>query len=126
MEGPQFSTLAESKIYRQWGVDVIGMTNLQEAKLAREAEICYATIALSTDYDCWHDSHEDVTIGAVLEVLRNNVETAKKMIRWALRRIPAERKCGCRSALQHAILTDRKLIPEETKKKLEVIAGKYL
>jgi 5'-methylthioadenosine phosphorylase len=118
MEGPQFSTRAESNIYRKWGVDVIGMTNLQEAKLAREAEICYATIALSTDYDCWHETHEDVTIGAVLEVLKKNVETAKKMIRQTIPRINAERKCECRTALEHAILTDRKLIPEETKKKL--------
>ncbi len=125
MEGPQFSTRAESNIYRQWGVDVIGMTNLQEAKLAREAEICYATIALSTDYDCWHEGHEDVTIGAVLEVLKKNVETAKRMIRQAVPRIVAQRGCECRSALRHAILTDRKSIPEETKKKLALIAGKY-
>lgn len=118
MEGPQFSTRAESNIYRKWGVDVIGMTNLQEAKLAREAEICYATIALSTDYDCWHETHEDVTIGAVLEVLKKNVETAKKMIRRAVPKIGPDRPCECRTALQHAILTDRKLVPEETRKKL--------
>lgn len=126
MEGPQFSTRAESNIYRKWGVDVIGMTNLQEAKLAREAEICYATIALSTDYDCWHHGHEDVTIGAVLEVLKKNVETAKKMIRQAVTRIPDDRRCECRRSLEHAILTDRKLIPEEAKRKLEIIVGKYL
>jgi 5'-methylthioadenosine phosphorylase len=126
MEGPQFSTRAESNIYRKWGVDVIGMTNLQEAKLAREAEICYATIALSTDYDCWHETHEDVTIGAVLAVLKKNVETAKKMIRHAVPKIGPDRKCECRTALQHAILTDRKLISQETRKKLELIAGKYL
>ncbi len=126
MEGPQFSTRAESQIYRQWGVDVIGMTNLQEAKLAREAEICYATIALSTDYDCWHETHADVTIGAVLEVLRKNVETAKKMIRKAVAAISSQRDCECRKALEHAILTDRKVIPEATKKKLEIIIGKYL
>lgn len=125
MEGPQFSTRAESNIYRQWGVDVIGMTNLQEAKLAREAEICYATIALSTDYDCWHDGHEDVTIEAVLDVLRKNVQTAKNMIRESMARISGDRPCKCRSALKNAILTDRKLIPAETKKRLEVIAGKY-
>lgn len=126
MEGPQFSTRAESNIYRQWGVDVIGMTNLQEAKLAREAEICYATIALSTDYDCWHETHDDVTIGAVLEVLKKNVETAKGMIRETIRKLPLKRDCECGRALAHAILTDRRLIPEETKKKLAVIAGKYL
>lgn len=126
MEGPQFSTRAESNLYRQWGADVIGMTNLQEAKLAREAELCYATIALSTDYDCWHEGHEDVTIGAVLEVLQKNVATAQNMIRWALSHLVEREKCECGKALAHAILTDRKLIPEETKKKLAVIAGKYL
>lgn len=126
MEGPQFSTRAESNVYRQWKVDVIGMTNLQEAKLAREAEICYATIALSTDYDCWHEAHEDVTIDAVIECLQKNVETAKKMIRAAISGISPDRKCPCRSALSHAILTDRKSIPPETRKRLEVIAGKYL
>lgn len=126
MEGPQFSTRAESNLYRQWGADVIGMTNLQEAKLAREAELCYATIALSTDYDCWHEGHDDVTIGAVLEVLQKNVATAQNMIRWALSHWAEREKCECGKALAHAILTDRKLIPEGTKKKLEVIAGKYL
>lgn len=126
MEGPQFSTRAESNIYRQWGVDVIGMTNLQEAKLAREAEICYATIALSTDYDCWYEGHEDVTIDMVIATLQRNVEAAKKMIRLAVPAIQDTRSCGCRAALKNAILTDRKLIPEETRKKLEVIAGKYL
>lgn len=125
MEGPQFSTRAESNIYRKWGVDVIGMTNLQEAKLAREAEICYATIALSTDYDCWHDGHEDVTIGAVLEVMKKNVETARKMIREAVQKIVSPRGCGCATALRHAILTDREKIPSEAKKRLEVIAGRY-
>lgn len=126
MEGPQFSTRAESNLYRQWGADVIGMTNLQEAKLAREAELCYATIALSTDYDCWYEGHEDVTIGAVLEVLKQNVATAQRMIRWTLSRLAEREKCECGKALAHAILTDRKLIPEGTKKKLAVIAGKYL
>ncbi len=125
MEGPQFSTRAESNIYRKWGVDVIGMTNLQEAKLAREAEICYATIALSTDYDCWHEGHEDVTIGAVIEVLKKNVETAKAIIRKAIPKITIDRKCECPTALRHAILTDPKVVPSETKKRLEVIAGKY-
>ena len=126
MEGPQFSTRAESNIYRKWGGDVIGMTNLQEAKLAREAEICYATIALSTDYDCWYEGHDDVTIDMVIQTLQRNVETAKKMVRQAVQKITVDRPCRCRSSLAHAILTDRKLIPAETKKKLEVIAGKYL
>ncbi len=126
MEGPQFSTRAESNLYRQWGVDVIGMTNLQEAKLAREAELCYATIALSTDYDCWHESHEDVTIEAVLTVLKKNVETAKVIIRKTVTELPSTRDCSCGTSLQNAIITDRKLIPEETRRRLEVIAGKYL
>ena len=125
MEGPQFSTRAESNIYRQWGVDVIGMTNLQEAKLAREAEICYATIALSTDYDCWYEGHEDVTIEAILNVLRGNVETAKKMVRWSLRHLASKGSCDCGRALKNAILTDRSVIPAETKARLEIIAGKY-
>ncbi|MBI2083870.1 MAG: S-methyl-5'-thioadenosine phosphorylase [Deltaproteobacteria bacterium] len=126
MEGPQFSTRAESNLYREWGMDVIGMTNLQEAKLAREAEICYATIALSTDYDCWHEHHEDVTIEAVLDVLKKNVETAKRMIRETVVQLPESRTCPCESAMKNAILTDRKLIPEKTRERLKVIAGKYL
>ncbi len=128
MEGPQFSTRAESNVYRSWGMDVIGMTNLQEAKLAREAEICYATIALSTDYDCWHKGHEDVRIEDVIAVLNKNVETAKKILRAAVPSLleAAGRTCGCRTAMKHAIITDRKLIPEKTKQRLEVIAGKYL
>lgn len=126
MEGPQFSTRAESNVYRSWGMDVIGMTNLQEAKLAREAEICYATIALSTDYDCWYEGHDDVTIDMVIATLTKNVETAKKMIRVAVQKINDDRSCGCRTSMKHAIITDRKLIPEETKKRLEIIAGRYL
>ena len=125
MEGPQFSTRAESHLYRKWGMDVIGMTNLQEAKLAREAEICYATIALSTDYDCWYEGHDDVTIDAVIAVLLKNVETAKKMIQQAVKKIPSITECNCRSSLKNAILSDRSLIPAETKKRLEIIAGKY-
>lgn len=125
MEGPQFSTRAESNLYRSWGADVIGMTNLQEAKLAREAELCYATIALSTDYDCWYEGHDDVTIEAVIECLQKNVATAQNMIRWVLEHVSEKGDCGCGKALQHAILTDRKLIPQETRKRLEVIAGKY-
>ena len=126
MEGPQFSTRAESNVYRSWGMDVIGMTNLQEAKLAREAEICYATIALSTDYDCWYEGHDDVTIDMVIATLTKNVETAKKIIRVAVQKIRDDRTCGCRTSMKHAIITDRALIPEETKKRLEVIVGKYL
>ncbi|MDO8643535.1 MAG: S-methyl-5'-thioadenosine phosphorylase [bacterium] len=126
MEGPQFSTRAESNIYRQWGVDVIGMTNLQEAKLAREAEICYATLALSTDYDCWHEGHDDVTIEAVLAMMHKNVETAKKIIREAIPQASSGTSCSCQEALKTAILTDRSKIPAETRKRLELIAGKYL
>jgi 5'-methylthioadenosine phosphorylase len=125
MEGPQFSTRAESNVYRQWGMDVIGMTNLQEAKLAREAEMCYATLALSTDYDCWYEGHDDVTIEMVIATLTKNVETAKKIVKQAVAAVGAERSCGCRTAMKNAILTDRKVIPAETKKRLEVIAGKY-
>ncbi|MBI2068284.1 MAG: S-methyl-5'-thioadenosine phosphorylase [Deltaproteobacteria bacterium] len=125
MEGPQFSTRSESNLYRKWGMDVIGMTNLQEAKLAREAEICYATIALSTDYDCWHEHHGDVTVDAIVAVLKKNVETAKKMIREAIKIIQHPRNCGCGEALKTAILTDRQAISPEAKKKLELIAGRY-
>jgi len=125
MEGPQFSTRAESNVYRSWGMDVIGMTNLQEAKLAREAEICYATLALSTDYDCWYEGHDDVTIEMVIATLTKNVETAKRIVRQAVTAIGAERSCSCRTAMKNAIVTDRKLIPEKTKQRLEIIAGKY-
>ncbi len=126
MEGPQFSTRGESIIYRKWGVDVIGMTNVTEAKLAREAEICYATIALSTDYDCWHVSEEDVTVEAVLQIINQNVDTAKRIIRDAVLNIPKERDCHCKDALANTIMTDPKLIPPKTKKRLELIIGKYI
>ncbi|MFZ3065783.1 MAG: S-methyl-5'-thioadenosine phosphorylase [Nitrospirota bacterium] len=126
MEGPQFSTRGESLIYRKWGVDVIGMTNVTEAKLAREAEICYATIALSTDYDCWHVSEDDVTVGAVIQIIKQNVNTAKKIIRDAVLNIPKERDCHCKDALANTIMTDPKLIPLKTKKRLELIIGKYI
>ncbi len=126
MEGPQFSTRAESKIYRKWGVDVIGMTNATEAKLAREAEICYATLALSTDYDCWHETEEDVTVEAVIAVLMKNVETAKKIIKEAVTMIPVKKGCHCSDALKNAIMTKPELIPEKTKKDLELIIGKYI
>jgi len=126
MEGPQFSTRAESKIYRKWGVDVIGMTNATEAKLAREAEICYATLALSTDYDCWHETEEDVTVEAVIAVLMKNVETAKKIIKEAVTMMPAKKGCRCSEALKNAIMTRAELIPEKTKKDLDLIIGKYI
>ena len=126
MEGPAFSTRAESFMYRSFGAAVIGMTNLTEAKLAREAEICYGTIALSTDYDCWHETHDDVSIEAVLTIIRNNVTTAKNIIRHAVRRIGADRPCPCASALQHAVISDRSMIPAVTREKLAIIAGKYL
>ncbi len=126
MEGPQFSTRAESNLYRSWGADVIGMTNLQEAKLAREAEICYATMAMVTDYDCWREGHEDVTIDQVLAVVHQNSENAAKVVRSAVAAMPTERQCGCGEALKYAIITDRKTIPIETKKKLSVLLDKYL
>ncbi len=126
MEGPQFSTRAESLTYRQWNVDVIGMTNATEAKLAREAEICYSTIALATDYDCWHHSEEAVTVEAVLEVMRHNIETSKAMIRQAVQILPRGRTCGCGDALRSTIMTPAKLIPAGTKRDLAPIIGKYL
>jgi 5'-methylthioadenosine phosphorylase len=126
MEGPQFSTRAESMTYREWNVDVIGMTNATEAKLAREAEICYSTIALATDYDCWHHSEEAVTVEAVLAVMKHNIETSKSMIRKAVQLLTAEQTCGCGNSLRNAIMTPEKLIPAKTKKDLAPIIGKYL
>jgi len=126
MEGPQFSTLAESLIYRTWNVDVIGMTNATEAKLAREAELCYSTIALATDYDCWHHSEEAVTVEAVLAVMKKNIETSKAMIREAVGMLPPERTCSCGASLRNTIMTPEKLIPAKTKKDLLPIIGKYL
>jgi 5'-methylthioadenosine phosphorylase len=126
MEGPQFSTLAESNVYRSWGMDVIGMTNLQEAKLAREAEICYSTMALVTDYDCWHPAHDAVTVTDVIENLKTNTENAQKIIRAAVRRLPIDRTCKCGRALKHAILTDLKKVPEATRQRLDLLLKKYL
>lgn len=126
IEGPQFSTRAESKIYRKWGVDVIGMTNIPEAKLAREAEICYATLALSTDYDCWHETEESVTVEMILETIKNNVANAKAIIKAAVQKISGSRKCKCASAMKYAIVTDKKTIPSKTKKDLKLLIGKYL
>ena len=126
MEGPAFSTKAESRVYRSWGMDVIGMTNLQEAKLAREAEICYATVAMVTDFDCWHPDHDSVTIQQVIEHLVRNSENAVKVLLEVLPRIPAERGCSCGSALEHSIITARDKIPPETRQKLGLLIEKYL
>ena len=126
MEGPAFSTKAESSTYRAWGMDVIGMTNLQEAKLAREAEICYATMAMVTDYDCWHPEHDAVTVNQIIEYLNRNSEHAQSVIRQAVREMPRDRGCKCGSALSHALITDRKKIPAATKKRLALLVGKYL
>ncbi len=126
MEGPQFSTKAESNVYRSLGMDVIGMTNLQEAKLAREAEICYVTVAMVTDYDCWHPHHDSVSVNQIISVLNRNAENACKVVRETVAAMPRERSCKCGSALAHAILTDRKIIPAATRKKLKLILGKYL
>ncbi|QOX80568.1 S-methyl-5'-thioadenosine phosphorylase [Trichlorobacter lovleyi] len=126
MEGPAFSTRAESFLYRSMGGDIIGMTNLTEAKLAREAEICYGVIALSTDYDCWHDSHDDVTVEAILEIIHQNVTMAKEIIRHAVQDCVLEQTCNCSSALQYAIITDRARIPAETIAKLGPVVSKYL
>ena len=126
IEGPNFSTRAESMIYRSWGVDIIGMTNLPEARLAREAEICYGTVALATDYDCWHDGHDDVTVEAVLEIIRQNVSTARNIIKRAVRELSVNPTCNCGESLKFAIMTDPSLIPEQTRKDLGPILGKYL
>jgi 5'-methylthioadenosine phosphorylase len=126
MEGPAFSTRAESSLYRSWGMDLIGMTNLQEAKLAREAEICYVTIAMVTDYDCWHQDEEDVTVEMLLGYLRKNSEHAKTLISEAVRILPTDVDCTCRHSLESAMITDRASIPEETRRKLEPIIGKYM
>ncbi|MEE8202044.1 MAG: S-methyl-5'-thioadenosine phosphorylase [Candidatus Acidoferrales bacterium] len=126
MEGPMFSTQAESHAYRQLGFDVIGMTNLQEAKLAREAEICYATVAMVTDYDCWHPEHDAVTGKQVMEYLARNIENVQRVIREAVPAVPAARSCKCGSALAHAIITEPKKIPASIKRKLRPIIGKYV
>jgi 5'-methylthioadenosine phosphorylase len=125
MEGPQFSTRAESNLYRSWGADVIGMTNLQEAKLAREAEICYATMAMVTDYDCWREGHDDVTIDQIVAVLHQNADNAAKVVRAAVAAMPAQRTCACVDALKYAVLTDPKAIPTATRNKLALLLDKY-
>ena len=126
MEGPQFSTLAESKLYRSWGADIIGMTNLQEAKLAREAEICYATMALVTDYDCWHPDHDSVTVDLVIANLLQNAKTAQAIIAGAVDALPFTRVCECASALKYALITRPEAIPERTRTELAPLVGKYL
>lgn len=126
MEGPAFSTLAESNLYRSWGMDVIGMTNMAEAKLAREAEICYATLAAVTDFDCWHPDHETITIDMVIRNLNKNVENARQILINLIKRLPHERTCGCKDALRHALVTEGKAIPQKTKEDLEIIIGKYI
>jgi 5'-methylthioadenosine phosphorylase len=126
MEGPQFSTKAESNVYRSWGMDVIGMTNLQEAKLAREAEICYVTVAMVTDYDCWHPHHDSVTVDQIVAVLLKNAESAARVVRETVSVMPKNRACKCGSALAHAIITDRSKIPAATRQKLKLILDKYL
>src|SRR5213592_1411228 len=126
MEGPAFSTKAESNVYRTWGMDVIGMTNLQEAKLAREAEICYSTAAMVTDYDCWHPGHDSVTVDQVVSVLMKNAENACAMVRETVAAMPKTRSCKCGSALAHAIQTDRKAIPAAARKRLGLLLDKYL
>ena len=125
MEGPAFSTKAESHLYRSWGMDVIGMTNLQEAKLAREAEICYVTLALVTDYDCWHEAHESVTVDMVVANLKQNSKNAQAVILQAVCDLDYQRRCHCAEALRHALITDKSLIPAETRRTLDCIVGKY-
>ena len=125
MEGPAFSTKAESNVYRSWGMDVIGMTNLQEAKLAREAEICYVTIAMVTDYDCWHPGHDAVTVTEIIDTLVKNADNARKVIAQAVASMPRARACKCGSALAHALITDRQAVPEVTRRKLGILVDKY-
>jgi 5'-methylthioadenosine phosphorylase len=126
MEGPAFSTRAESELYRTWGAHVIGMTNLQEAKLAREAELCFATLALATDYDCWHEAHDDVHIDDILRVIAANVDLARRTVAALAPRLPSRDGCGCARALEHAIISDRAAIPADVRRDLAPIAGRYL
>lgn len=126
IEGPNFSTRAESNIYRSWGVDVIGMTNIPEARLAREAEICYATVALATDYDCWHEAHDDVSIDAILEIIRQNVATARNIIKQAVQTLKQPPGCDCGNALSYAVITDPARIPAQTLDNLDLLIGRHL
>jgi 5'-methylthioadenosine phosphorylase len=126
MEGPQFSTRAESNLYRSWGADVIGMTNLTEARLCREAELCYASLALVTDYDCWREATEDVSVESILAILAENAASARRALAEAVARVDARRACGCRDAMRYGIITDRKTVSDETRERLRPIAGRYL
>ena len=126
MEGPQFSTRAESQLYRSWGADIIGMTNLTEARLAREAEMCYASLALVTDYDCWRESLEDVSVEMILTVLAENAAAARRSLAETVARVDPERKCGCREAMRFGMITDRAAISPAARKRLEPIVGRYL
>ncbi len=126
MEGPAFSTKAESELYRSWGMDIIGMTNMTEARLAREAEICYSSLAAVTDYDCWHETEEAVTVEMILANLLKNVENSKKILKSAIKNIPPQRQCSCKDALKDAIVTDLKLVAAQELKKLDIIIGKYI
>ncbi len=126
MEGPQFSTLAESKLYRSWGMDIIGMTNMAEARLAREAEICFVSLAAVTDYDCWHPSHDSVTLDIILNNLSQNVKNSKDILKSFILSLDQERTCSCVEALKYSIVTGQEFIPSETKEKLDIIIGKYL
>jgi 5'-methylthioadenosine phosphorylase len=126
MEGPQFSTLAESKLYRSWGMDIIGMTNMAEARLAREAEICYISLAAITDYDCWHSRHKDVTLEMVLDNLKKNIANSKKVLREFIKTVDEKQDCDCQRALKYAIVTRPEFISGEAKKKLDILIGKYL
>jgi 5'-methylthioadenosine phosphorylase len=126
IEGPQFSTRAESEVYRSWGMDVIGMTNIQEARLAREAEICYATLAMITDYDCWHPDHDSVTADQIIANLVKNAVMAKSVVRAAIKRLPAPRDCECATALKHALVTAKELVPQAVLAELEPLVGKYM
>jgi 5'-methylthioadenosine phosphorylase len=126
MEGPQFSSLAESNLYRSWGMDVIGMTNATEAKLAREAEICYVTIAMVTDFDCWHPGHDAVSVTDIIRVLNQNAANAARVVTEAVAQMPVDRNCKCGAALAHALITDRSTIPAATKEKLHLLIAKYL
>ncbi len=126
MEGPQFSTRAESNLYRSWGADIIGMTNLQEAKLAREAGICYATLAMVTDYDCWREGHDSVTVEQVVAVIHQNTANASRIVRSAVGLLPKKRACACAGAAEHAIMTSRDAIPAATREKVALLFGKYI
>jgi len=126
IEGPQFSTRAESMVYRSWGVDVIGMTNATEAKLAREAQLSYATLALVTDYDCWHEEEEDVSVAAIIEVMTKNVEMSKKILKAAVTKLPLDKPGPYATSMEYSLLTEKDAIPEKTKKDLAVLMGEYL